>query len=125
MKFPLGLLLFIVLLNGDPLPAQNQPPEKASVEVLEHSWNLDEDWPKIRKTKYSWRVLVRNNTPQRQRVWLYYSLLDETGHPLARNATNRRMAPNQILEIQSDSYIDTTLKSQVESSRVVIKSRSK
>lgn len=122
MNFLWALFPIVFLLNG-PLPAQTRLVETVAVEILEHSWNLDEDWPKIRKTKYNWRALVRNNTPKHQRVWLYYSLLDETGIPLARNATNQRMGPNQTLEIKSDSYIDTTLKFQVDSSRAVVESR--
>ena len=116
-----ALLLFCLL--GIPWFVESRSQEAKDVELLEHSWKLDEDWVKIGKTKYSWSALVRNNTLQRQRVWVYYSLLDKTGGPLARTVTNQRMAPNQTLNIESDSYIDTTLKFRVDSSRAVIKSR--
>jgi hypothetical protein len=103
-----------------PPPSLSQDPE--AVELLEHSWKLEEEWPKIRKTKYSWRAKVKNNTAHRQKVSVYYTLLTEAGAPLARNTASRVIAPRQTLEITSDSYVENRVIPHIAASRAVIKS---
>ena len=93
------------------------------IEILDHEWHPDEVWEKIGKTKYFWSATVRNNSDTPKRVDVYYSLVDATDTPLARNATNRSIGPHETVEITSDSYITTKVLPLIKSSRVSVKVR--
>jgi hypothetical protein len=102
------------------------PPSSAGktvpiVEILHHEWRPDEVWERIGKTKFLWSATVRNNSDTRQRVYVYYDLLDERGVPLARNVFNRFVPPHQTLEIAADSYILSVDLPKVRSSRARVK----
>ena len=97
---------------------ENMPTE---VEVLTHDWKPDEVWERIGKTKYLWHATVRNNTDQRQRIFVYYELLDAAAVPLARNATNTFVGPRETVNVTSDSYITTSVLSKVVASRATVK----
>ncbi|MEE9232850.1 MAG: hypothetical protein V3U07_05305 [Nitrospirales bacterium] len=119
---PLLLLIpLIMILSEMPISAQSLPEDRTSVELIGHSWQLEEEWPKIHKTKYSWRAKVRNNTSHQRKVSVYYTLLNEAGAPLARNTTSQVIAPHQTLEITSDSYVENRIIPYITTSRAVIK----
>ena len=122
MRLLLALFLLLIIPIGQPLPAQPLPEEQLPVVLLEHSWQLEEEWTKIRKTKYSWRAKVKNNTSNRQKVSVCYTLVNEAGAPLARNMMSREVAPHQMLEITSDSYVVNWIIPHITASRAVIKS---
>lgn len=107
---------------------QEPPPPQASagetipmIEVLSHQWRPDVVWERIGKTKFIWSATVRNNSDNRQRVFVYYDLLDERGVPLARNVFNRFVDPHQTVEIAADSYILSVDLPYVRSSRATAK----
>lgn len=107
---------------ADPGP----PPASAGqttqiIEILHHEWRPSTVWKRIGKTKFLWSATVRNNSDKRQRVYVYYDLLDERGVPLARNVYNRFVPPHQTLEIAADSYILSVDLPKVRSSRARIK----
>lgn len=91
------------------------------IEILHHEWRPDTVWERFGKTKFIWRATVRNNSDRRQRVYVYYDLLDERGVPLARNVFNRFVPPHQTLEIAADSYILSVDLPKVRSSRATAK----
>jgi hypothetical protein len=91
------------------------------VEVLRHEWRPDVVWERIGKTKFIWSVTVRNNSDSRQRVFVYYDLLDHRDVPLARNVSNKFIDPHQTVEITADSYILSVDLPHVRSSRVTVK----
>ncbi len=95
--------------------------ERPIVEVLSHQWRPDVVWERIGKTKFIWSATVRNNSDKRQRVFVYYDLLDDHGVPLARNVFNRFVEPHQTVEIAADSYILSVDLPQVRSSRATAK----
>jgi uncharacterized protein with NRDE domain len=101
-------------------PARKNPPD---VVVLSHSWKLEEEWPNIRKTKYSWRATVENRTDVSQEVSIYHLLLDENDYPLARNAASRVIGPHETAEITSDSYVENGIIGQIKKSRADLKAR--
>jgi len=101
-----------------PAPDGKQPPV---IEVLQHHWHPDAVWERIGKTKFIWSATVRNNSGSRQRVFVYYDLLDERGVPLARNVFNRFVEPHQTVEIMADSYILSVDLPSVRSSRATAK----
>jgi hypothetical protein len=92
-----------------------------TVELLHHEWRPDEVWERIGKTKFVWSATVRNNSETRQRVYVYYDLLDARGVPLARNVYNRYVPPHQTVVIAADSYIMSEDLPKVRSSRARIK----
>jgi len=96
-------------------------PNVSAVEVLSHNWHPDTVWERIGKTKFVWEATVRNNSDTRQRVFVYYDLLDANHYPLARNVANKFIEPHQTTDIVSDSYIMSVDLPQVKSSRVTIK----
>jgi hypothetical protein len=96
-------------------------PGPPPVEILHHEWRPGAVWERIGKTKFLWSATVRNNSDTRQRVYVYYDLLDEHGVPLARNVFNRFVLPHQTLEIAADSYILSVDLPKVRSSRARIK----
>jgi hypothetical protein len=107
---------------ADPGP----PPASAGkttqiIEILHHEWRPSTVWKRIGKTRFLWSATVRNNSDKRQRVYVYYDLLDEHGVPLARNVYNRFVPPHQILEIAADSYILSVDLPKVRSSRARVK----
>jgi hypothetical protein len=130
-------VLIVALLMGSgiagafpPLPAAaaDQPAPPAStgaplpvIDVLHHEWRPDVVWERIGKTKFIWSATVRNNSDSRQRVFVYYDLLDERGVPLARNVSNRFVEPHQTVEIAADSYILSVDLPHVRSSRATAK----
>jgi len=93
------------------------------VEVLHHEWRPDVVWKRIGKTKFIWSATVRNNSDKRQRVFVYYDLLDDRGVPLARNVFDRFVPPHQTAEIKADSYIMSVDLPFVRSSRARVKTR--
>jgi len=104
-----------------PHTAAAADPGPPLVEILHHEWRPDTVWERIGKTKFLWSATVRNNSDKRQRVYVYYDLLDERGVPLARNVFNRFVPPHQTLEIAADSYILSVDLPKVRSSRARIK----
>ena len=123
----LGALAGLIAAAG-PLTAAGpdaSPPHAGEatpvIEVLSHQWRPDVVWERIGKTKFIWSAVVRNNTDKRQRVFVYYDLLDERGVPLARNVFNRFVEPHQTVEIAADSYILSGDLPQVKSSRATAK----
>jgi len=105
---------------AEPLAGKSQP-----VELLDHSWQLEEEWTKTRKTRYSWRARVRNHSDVAQKVSVYYYLLDENGSTVARNTMSRIVPPLQTLEINSDSYVGSSIVSLIKAGRAVVKSNPK
>lgn len=95
--------------------------DPVGIEIVEHGWHPDEEWSYIGKTKYIWRVTVRNNSDVRKRVFAYYYLLDADDVPLARNVANKYVGPHQTVEILANSYIMTPKLPRVERSRVTLK----
>jgi hypothetical protein len=95
--------------------------EPSAIEVISHQWRPDAVWERIGKTKFIWSATVRNNSEKRQRVFVYYDLLDDRGVPLARNVANGYIDPHQTAEIASDSYILSVDLPYVRSSRATAK----
>jgi len=89
--------------------------------VLHHEWSPDAEWTDIGKTKYFWKVTLKNHSDIRKRVFAYYYLLDKEDVSLARNVANRYVGPKQTLEIVADSYIMIPYLPEVKRSRVKIK----
>jgi len=108
--------------QGSPPPASTGAPAPM-VEVLHHEWRPDVVWERIGKTKFIWSATVRNNSDKRQRVFVYYDLLDDRGVPLARNVSNQFVGPHQTVEIAADSYILSVDLPSVRSSRATVKTR--
>jgi hypothetical protein len=107
---------------ADPGPPQASAGNTTQiVEILHHEWRPSTVWKRIGKTKFLWSATVRNNSDIRQRVYVYYDLLDERGVPLARNVYNRFVPPHQTLEIAADSYILSVDLPKVRSSRARVK----
>lgn len=106
---------------GPDAPADSAGKPVPTVEILHHEWRPDEVWERIGKTKFVWSATVRNNSDRRQRVYVYYDLLDARGVPLARNVYNRYVPPHQIMVIAADSYIMTDDLPKVRSSRARVK----
>ena len=102
-------------------PAEATDPVVSSIEVLKHEWHPDTVWEKIGKTKFVWKAIVRNNSDVRQRVYVYYDLLDAQNVPLARNVANKLIEPHQTVEMISDSYIVSADLPNVKSSRATVK----
>jgi hypothetical protein len=119
------LFIPMVLLLLAPLPtaAQMERKNPPDVVVLEHSWKLEEEWPNIRKTKYSWRAKVENRTDVSQKVMIYFNLLGKNDYPLARNTTGRVIGPHETAEITSDSYVENGIIEQIIASRADLKAR--
>jgi hypothetical protein len=113
------------IINGIVLipiaPAQAADPVVPTIEVLKHEWYPDTVWEKIGKTKFVWKATVRNNSDFRQRVFVYYDLLDAGDVPLARNVANQYVAPHQTVEVVSDSYIISSDLPSVRNSRVTVR----
>jgi hypothetical protein len=95
--------------------------DPSAIEVLRHDWRPDAVWERIGKTKFIWSATVRNHSDLRQRVFVYYDLLDDRGVPLARNVANAFVEPHQTAEIASDSYIVSGDLPLVKSSRATVK----
>jgi hypothetical protein len=95
--------------------------DPSTIEVLRHEWRPDAVWERIGKTKFIWSATVRNHSEKRQRVFVYYDLLDERGAPLARNVANTFVEPHQTADIASDSYILSGDLPLVKSSRATVK----
>ncbi len=93
----------------------------SKVEIIKHEYHLDEDWDKVGKTKYIWKVTIRNHSNVRKRVFAYVYLLDEEDVPLARNVANRMIDAHQTTEIVADSYIMTHKVPHVVRSRIKLK----
>jgi hypothetical protein len=93
----------------------------STIEILLHEWHPDTVWEKIGKTKFVWKATVRNNSGVRQRVYVYYDLLDAQDVPLARNVANQYIEPHQTVEVISDSYILSADLPNVKSSRATAK----
>jgi len=124
MKYSLILIpLISVLLASLDSEAQTGKKNPPDVVVLEHSWKLEEEWPNIRKTKYSWRAVVENRTDVSQKVAIYYNLLGENDYPLARNTAGGVIGPHETAEITSDSYVENGIISQIIASRADLKAR--
>ena len=102
-------------------PAQAAGPATSTIEVLKHEWHPDTVWEKIGKTKFVWKATVRNNSDVRQRVYVYYDLLDAQNVPLARNVANKYIEPHQTVEVISDSYIISAELPHVKNSRATTK----
>ncbi len=102
-------------------PAQATEPVVPTIEVLKHEWHPDTVWERIGKTKFVWKATVRNNSDIRQRVYVYYDLLDAGNVPLARNVANKYIEPHQIVDVVSDSYIVSAELPNVKSGRVTVK----
>lgn len=98
--------------------------EDGPVVVLEHSWKIEEEWERIKKTKYSWRATVKNNSNTRQKVSLYFIVTDSAGLPLDRNTTSGTVPPGETIELRSDSYLDNNLVDLAVGSRITLESRS-
>lgn len=118
-----GLFLFPPVTAAAGPKAQPAGPGKtaAPVEILHHEWRPGEVWERIGKTKFFWSATVRNNSDRRQRVYVYYDLLDARGAPLARNVFNRFVPPHQTVEIAADSYILSVDLPKIRSSRARLK----
>ena len=117
------LLFFVVMVvifgfSSLVYPADNDILE---VEVLKHEWRSDAVWDRIGKTKFIWKATVLNRSNIKKRVFVYYSLLDERNLPLAQNVANQFVNPHQIVEIVSDSYIQTHFLSKVRTSRATVR----
>ena len=95
--------------------------DASAVEVLSHEWHPDTVWERIGKTKFVWKVTVRNNSDIRKRVFVYYDLLDENNVPLARNVANKFIEPRQTIDVASDSYIESVELPRVKNSRATVK----
>ncbi len=95
--------------------------DASQIELIRHEWYAEAEWTYIGKTKYFWKVTIRNHSNIRKRVFAYYYLLDEEDVPLARNVANTYVDPQQTAEIVADSYIVTPYVSDVKRSRVRIK----
>ncbi len=113
------LIVAAVLGVTDPAPAAK--PVVPTIEVLKHEWHPDTVWERIGKTKFVWKATVRNNSDFRQRVYVYYDLLDAENVPLARNVANKYIEPHQIVDVVSDSYIVSVELPNVKSGRVTVK----
>ena len=100
---------------------QAADPAVSTIEVLKHEWHPDTVCEKIGKTKFVWKATVRNNSDIRQRVYVYYDLLDAGNVPLARNVADKYIEPHQTVEVISDSYIISADLPNVKSSRVTVK----
>lgn len=109
-----GFLLPQIGLSGEETPL---------VEILDHSWRIEEEWERIKKTKYSWRATVKNHSNARQKVALFFIVTDEKGLPLDRNTTTGTVSPGETLEIRSDSYLDNNLVEMAVGSQISIESR--
>lgn len=123
-RFFLTLTVFIAI-SFTPQTSRAEPGKEETpvVIILEHSWQLEEEWDKIKKTKYSWWATVKNLSEISQEVSIYYSLLDKDGFPLARNTRSQTVGPLETVEITSDSYIHNQKIPQAVSSRATLKSR--
>jgi hypothetical protein len=115
----LPILLLLALPSY--LGAQEERP--VDIEIIGHSWKLEEEWPKIGKTKYSWRATVRNTTDDARKVSVYYHLVDESEFPLARNTASRMVPPHQTVEIISDSYVENGIIERITKGVATVKSR--
>lgn len=118
---PLVLLVWLPAIAAAH-PLRKNPPD---VVIVKHSWKLEEEWPKIKKTKYSWRATVENRTDFAQKVSVYHTLLGRTGRPLARNAAERIIGPHETVEITSDSYVENGIIDQIQSSDTYLMARRK
>jgi hypothetical protein len=118
-----GLLLFPPVTAAVGPTTQPAGPGKTTVpvEILHHEWRPGEVWERIGKTQFFWSATVRNNSDRRQRVYVYYDLLDARGVPLARNVFNRFVPPHQTVEIAADSYILSVDLPKIRSSRARVK----
>jgi hypothetical protein len=95
--------------------------DSSAIEVVRHEWRPDTVWERIGKTKFVWSATVRNTSAVRQRVFVYYDLLNERGVPLARNVANQFVEAGQTATITSDSYILSADLPRVTGSRAVAK----
>ncbi|MEW6325903.1 MAG: hypothetical protein AB1515_11030 [Nitrospirota bacterium] len=102
-------------------PRAQAPRDASAVQIVEHEWRPDTVWERIGKTKFIWSATVRNDSAERQRVFVYYDLLDERGVPLARNVANRFLDAGQTATITSDSYILSVDLPRVTGSRAAVK----
>jgi len=116
-----GLFPALPATAADQAPPASTGETVPMIEVLSHEWRPDTVWERIGKTKFIWSATVRNNSDSRQRVFVYYDLLDDRGVPLARNVSNRFVEPHQIVEITADSYILSVDLPYVRSSRATAK----
>jgi hypothetical protein len=119
----ISVVIGLLLLAPSPVPAQPARKNPPDVVVLSHSWKLEEEWPKIKKTKYSWRARVENRTDVTQKVSIYHLLLDSDDYPLARNAAERVIGPHETVEIVSDSYVENGIIDKIKSSRADLSAR--
>ena len=113
------LIIGIVLIAV--FPAEATDPVVSTIEVLKHEWHPDTVWERIGKTKFVWKATVRNNSDVRQRVYVYYDLLNAQNVPLARNVANKYIEPHQTVEVIADSYIISADLPNVKSSRATVK----
>lgn len=113
----------ILLLAAAPVWAQTARKNPPDVVVVSHSFKLEEEWPKIGKTKYSWKATVENRTEVPQRVSIYYNLLDGDDYPLAKNTAARVIGPHEAAEIASDSYVENGIIDKIAKSRADLTAR--
>jgi hypothetical protein len=113
--------LGVAIVLGTVYPTWAAGPVVPTVEVLRHQWYPDTVWEKVGKTKFVWKATVRNNSDIRQRVYVYYDLLDAGNIPLARNVANKYIEPHQIVDVISDSYIVSADLPNVKSGRATVK----
>jgi hypothetical protein len=121
-----GLFVICLLIVGI-FPAhssdEGQGVVPPGVEILKHEWRPGTVWERIGKTKFIWSATVRNHSDVRQRVFVYYDLLDDQNRPLASNVANKIIGPQQTVNVFSDSYINTDFLPKVRSSRATVKLR--
>ena len=120
-RLVLSVWLIPAVLFGGVSPAVAFDRDASAIRILKHEWRPDAVWERIGKTKFIWKATVRNDSDVRKRVYVYYDLLDIGGFPVARNVTNRYIAPHQTLEIIADSYILSEDLPKVKSSRATVK----
>ena len=118
-----ALAVFTPPYAGKDIIPVEESTEAPAAEILEHSWKLEEEWPKIGKTKYSWKATVKNHSDDPQKVSIYYYLVNEGGFPLARNTASKIIPPHETMEILSDSYVENGIISRIKNSRAVLKLR--
>ncbi|HSG06107.1 MAG TPA: cupin domain-containing protein [Nitrospiria bacterium] len=119
-----GLGIFTPPYAGkDSVPVVLLEEDSPAVEVVEHSWKIEEEWERIKKTKYSWRAIVKNNSEKRQKVSLFFVVTDSKGLPLDRNTTSETLLSGETREIHSDSYLDNNLVEAAVGSRITLETK--
>ena len=116
-----SILLLVILYGGAFSFANAIDRTTSGLDILRHEWHPKTVWERIGKTQFIWKATVRNRSNIKKRVFVYYSLLDERNFPLAQNVANQFVNPHQIVEVVSDSYIQTNFLPKVRTSKATVR----